>query len=402
MERNWKRQFGIVYAGQAFSILGSAAVQFAIIWYLTVRTESAVTLSFATIIGFLPYMIIGPFAGVWVDRYNRRTVMICADGLVALSSAVLGAVFLITDNPPLWFIYGILFLRGLGSTFHTPAMQAAIPMLVPADMLTKAGGWGNLISSLGNMLGPVLGAAMMGLMPIASIMLVDILGAVFAIVCLLLVKIPDTPKSAEKMQVLSDMKQGLLAIKQNKPLMAVIVPMLLCNILYAPLGSLFPLLVRIHFGGMVWHNSIVEFVFAGGLLISSLIIGVWGGMKRRFLMVSLSIALLGASCWVSGALPPEGFIPFAVCCFIMGCTGTFINVPITAYMQITIQPEVMGKVFSLMMTIMTLCMPIGLLVAGPVSDVIGIEKWFLYSGMALVLTGLLCWILTKKHDVFKE
>jgi DHA3 family macrolide efflux protein-like MFS transporter len=182
---NWKRQFVVIYTGQAFSILGSAAVQFAIIWWLTVQTESAVTLTIASVVAFLPNMLIGPFAGVWVDRYNRRTVMIAADGLVAVSSAILGVAFWLVPTPPIWFIYLVLFLRGLGSTFHGPAMQAAIPMFVPADMLTKAGGWGNMIQSISNMMGPVLGAALMSFVPIAAIMIVDILGAAFAIVCLL-------------------------------------------------------------------------------------------------------------------------------------------------------------------------------------------------------------------------
>lgn len=399
MEKSWKRQFVTIYAGQAFSLIGSAAVQFAIIWYLTVQTESAVTLALATVVGFLPHMLIGPFAGVWVDRYNRRTVMIAADGLVALSSAALGAAFLAAGHPPTWFIYGILFLRGLGSTFHTPAMQAAIPMFVPAELLSKAGGWGNLIFSLSNMMGPALGAALMTFMPVASTMLVDILGAAIAITCLLFVKIPDVPRTAESVHLLTDMKAGLSAIGRNKPLMAVIFPMLLCNIFYAPMGSLYPLLVRVHFGGDAWHNGVVEFAFAGGLLVSSLVLGVWGGMKRRFLMVSLSIALLGLSCWAGGALPPEGFAVFVMCCFVMGWTGTFINVPLTAYMQMTIPQEVMGKVFSLLTSAMTLCMPVGLIVAGPVSDVIGIDAWFLYSGVALVLTGVLCRVLTRRHDM---
>lgn len=343
-------------------------------------------------------MLIGPFAGVWIDRYNRRTVMIAADGLVALSSVILGIAFLLVESPPIWFIYIVLFLRGLGNTFHSPAMQAAIPMLVPAEMLTKAGGWGNLINSISNMLGPVLGAALMGFLPIASIMLVDILGAVLAIVCLVFVVIPDIPTSGEEAHMLSDMKQGFAAMRANKPLTAIFFPMVLVNILYMPLGALFPLLVRTHFMGQAWHNSIVEFVFAGGLLLSSIVIGIWGGMKKRFLMAAFAIGLLGVASLVSGALPSNGFWMFVVCCFFMGGAGTFINVPLMAYTQETIAPEMMGKVFSLMMAAMTLAMPIGLLMAGPVSEVIGVDTWFFWSGVAMVATGIFCRLLTRRFD----
>lgn len=398
MYTNWKKQFAIIYAGQAFSLLGSAAVQFAVIWWLTIQTESAVTLTIASIVSILPNMLIGPFAGVWIDRYNRRTVMIAADALVALSSVFLGAVFLWTDTPPVWLIYFVLLLRGLGNTFHGPAMQAAIPLLVPMDMLTKAGGWGNLITSFSTMLGPVLGAALMGLFPIAGIMLVDILGAAFAIACLLFVAIPDVEQSAQKPAFFADLREGFAAMRRNKPLMAALLPLTLSSIIYMPLGALFPLLVRTHFMGEAWHNSVVELVFSAGLMASSLIMGMWGGMRRRFLMVSLAIGLLGATALISGALPPGGFWAFVVCCFFMGGSGTFFHVPLMAYTQESTPPAVMGKVFSLLMTAMTLAMPIGLLVAGPVTDAIGADAWFFWSGVAMIGTAVLCRLLTRPYD----
>ena len=177
---HWKKSFITIYSGQAFSLLGSAAVQFAIIWWLTEKTESAFILTLATIFAFLPNILFGTFAGVWIDRYNRKTVMIAADALVAASSALLGIIFLIWEEPFPWIIFVFLFIRGIGNTFHAPAMQAAIPMFVPAEMLTKAGGWGNLIISVSTMLGPALGAGLMSVFSVASVMLVDVIGAIIA------------------------------------------------------------------------------------------------------------------------------------------------------------------------------------------------------------------------------
>lgn len=398
METTWKKQFTILYAGQAFSLIGSAAVQFAIIWWLTIRTESAVTLAMATIVAMLPLLVLGPFAGVWIDRYNRRDVMIKADLFIALSSAFMGIVFLVDPTPPIAAIYLVLFLRGIGNTFHSPAMQAAIPMLVPPEMLTRAGGWGNLIATVATMAGPVLGAALMGILPIAAIMLVDILGALLAVVCLRLIVIPDIPRSDIPLTVMEDLKLGLAAVRANKPMMAIFLPMALLNVIYMPLGSLFPLLVRTHFQGTAFHNSIVEVFFSGGLLISSLILGTWGGMKRRFRMIFLAILLLGAASAISGALPSALFWAFVICCFFMGFSGSFINIPLMAYTQETIAPEVMGKVFSLIMMVMTLAMPVGLAIAGPVSEAVGIDKWFLWSGVALIATGLLFHQRTRSFD----
>ena len=398
MSKNWKRQFVTIYAGQAFSLVGSAAVQFAVIWQLTIQTESAMVLGIASIIAFLPYLFIGPFAGVIIDRFNRRTVMIASDGLVALSSVVLGVVFIFIPTPPVWIIFVILFIRGLGNTFHAPAMQAAIPMLVPVEMLTKAGGWGNLVHSISSMLGPVLGAALMTFLPMSSIMLVDIIGATFAIVSLLFVTIPSIPRSSEELDLFIDMRQGFKAIKENRPLVAMIIPFLLVSILYMPLGSLYPLFVRVHFMGEAFHNSIVEFTFAGGMLLSSIVIGIWGGMKRRFFMTSLAIGLLGVAAFVSGLLPQNGFWIFTVISFIMGWAGTFFSVPFMAYLQESFAPEVMGKVLSLWYAGMSFTMPLGLLIAGPVSESIGISAWFWISGIAMVVVAIFCRYASKPYD----
>lgn len=396
--KSWKKQFATIYAGQAFSLLGSATVQFAIIWWLTIQTESAMTLTLASVFAFLPNLLIGPFAGVFIDRYNRRSVMIAADALVAISSMILGVAFLVTEAPALWFIYVILFIRGLGNTFHGPAMQAAIPMLVPADMLTKAGGWGNLINSLSNMLGPVFGAVLLGFLPISSIMIVDILGAVFAIVCLLFVRIPDIPRSSEKVELFSNLKLGLKAMRENRAFMAAFVPLVFNNLLYMPLVSLLPLLVRTHFSGDSIQNSVVQFAYAGGLLFSSTLIALWGGMKRRFVMISLAIGAVGAVTLLSGVLQSGGFWVFVICCFLMGGAGTFIGVPFMAYVQESFPPEKLGKVFSMWFTTMSLAMPVGLLTAGPISEAVGVDRWFLWSGIALLAVALWFRIRTRGFD----
>lgn len=398
MNHNWKKTFAVIYSGQAFSLLGSSAVQFAIIWWLTAQTESAVTLTLATIAAMLPNMLLGPFAGVWIDRYNRRTIMIAADGLVAVSSAVLGIAFQAWGAPPTGFIYAVLFLRGVGNTFHAPAMQAAIPMFVPAEMLTKAGGWGNLVTSVSTMLGPALGAGMMAVFPIAPMMLLDIAGAVLAILCLMRISLPDIPGSGQRVHVFADAKQGFLAMKENKPLMAVFFPVLFASMLYMPLGSLFPLLVRLHYGGGPGHNAFVEFVFSAGLLASSLGMGIWGGMKKRFTMISMAVGVLGLAAFCGGALPAGGFAGFAVCCLVMGSSGTFFNVPLMAHIQETVAPQMMGKVFSLLSTAMTLATPVGLLLAGPVSQAVGVPLWFMASGILLAAAGLACYFAAGKYD----
>ena len=368
-QRHWKQTFIIIYTGQAFSLLGSAAVQFSVIWWLTARTESAVILTLATGMVFLPNILFGPLAGVWIDKYNRRTVMILADGLVALSGVALGIAFLVRQSPPVAFVFLVLFLRGVGNAFHSPAMQAAVPMFVPAEMLVKAGGWGNLIVSLSTMMGPALGAGLMSVLSMASVMLVDIIGAVLAILCLLQINIPDVPGSGKKQHLFSDIKERFGAMRENKPLMAVFWPVIIASVLYMPLASLLPLLVRSYYLGGAGHNAVIEFIFSAGLLASSLIMGIWGGMKKRFCMISSSLCMLGLATFCSGIFSPACFFAFVICSFVMGATGTFFNVPLMAHIQETTAPEMMGKVISLLTTAMMLA------------------------------TGIFCFFLTRKYDI---
>ncbi|MBC8570341.1 MFS transporter [Zongyangia hominis] len=396
-KEHWKRVFFTIYTGQAFSIIGSSAAQFAIIWYLTIRTDSALVLSIAAVAGFLPQALLGPFAGVWVDRLSRKAIMMGADSFVALCSGVLAAVCLFLE-PPIWLVFLILFLRSIGSVFHGPAMMAAIPMIVPPEELTRAGGWGQFIQSGGLMAGPVIGAAMMSVFSLAGVMMVDVIGALMAVGTLCFISLPRLPKAEGKVQVLGDMKQGFRALRANRPLMAVTIPVLISTLAYVPMGSLYPLMVSQHFHGTAWHSSLVEFIFAGGMLLASLVVGVFGGMKRRFLMISLSLGMLGAASFLSGLLPATWFAGFVVLTAIMGMSGTLFNIPYMAYVQETIAPEVMGKVISLITSAMCLATPIGMFLAGPAAEAMGIDAWFGACGAFVVLTGVICYLVTRKYD----
>jgi len=394
---SWKKPFAIIYAGQAFSIISSSAVQFAIIWWLTVKTGSAMVLTTAALISFLPQAFIGPFAGVWVDRYSRKMIMILADGCVALASAALALAFL-WGEPPVSFVWLILFVRALGGTFHSPAFQAVIPQLVPPEELIRAGGWGQLVNSAGYMAGPVIGAAMMGAFSLSPIMLLDILGAALAIFSLFFIHIPVPPPPAGKVHILRDMLEGLKTIHGNKPLLAISLPVLLCCMAYMPLGALFPLLVLKHFNGTAWHNSLVELLFSGGLLTSSLVIGIWGNSKRQFLLMNIAIMFLGLFSGISGLLPAAYFPLFAVMSFLLGAAGTLFSIPFTAYIQRTVPDKMMGKVMSLLLSAMSFSMPVGLLLAGPVSEAIGVANWFIFSGLAMVGIGITGYFLTRKYE----
>jgi DHA3 family macrolide efflux protein-like MFS transporter len=395
---NWHKPFFTLYIGQAFSILSSSAVQFAIIWWITIKTGSAISLTIASVVGLLPQVVIGPFAGVIIDRYRRKTVMIAADLGVAVSSLALGISFLFGE-PSMAFIYLILFLRAIGETFHKPALQAAIPQLVPQEELTRAGGLGQLVSALCSMAGPMLGALLINLLPLHFIMAVDIAGAILAVLALSTVKIPDyAGQTATRTGLLREMKEGFLAIKDNRALIRATIPVFLTSMVFMPLGSLLPLMVKQYFRGGALQGGIVQTLFSIGMLASAIVFGVSGQSKQPFAMISLSSFLLGVCSVAGGLLPSNAFWAFCIVVFVIGTTGMMGNIPYMAYIQKNVAAKNLGKVISTVTSIISIGIPFGMFVAGPIAEQVGVGTWMIGAGIILALIGTLSYLWTRQFD----
>ncbi len=395
---NWRKSFFAIYFGQSFSLLSSSAVQFSIIWWITVETGSAIALTIASVVGLLPQAIIGLFAGVWIDRFNRKKIIILADGIVAASSLLLGILFFLGIQS-LTLVYVVLFLRALGETFHKPALQALIPQIVPQDELVKAGGFGQMINTACTMLGPMLGALLMSITTLQWIMLLDVLGAFLAIVSLTIVKTSQIHSNhTNKINFVQDMKQGILAIKSNKALLRLSIPMLISTVVFVPLGTLLPLMVRNYFFGTAWHNGLIQTLFSSGMLIAALVIGLTGGLKKQFLTISLFTGLLGLSSLIAGLIPANLFWVFCILVFLMGSTGSGFNIPFTAYIQRTVPPENLGKVLSLITSVMSFAAPVGMFIAGPIAEIIGVSNWMIIAGIMMIFVGIMSYVLTKEFD----
>jgi DHA3 family macrolide efflux protein-like MFS transporter len=135
-ELNWKSRFFTIWFGQAFSLLGSQLVQFALIWYLTQKTGSATTLALASLVGLLPTVLFSPIIGTLVDRWNRRLIMIVADAFIVVATIGLAVLFAL-NVIDVWHIYLLMFLRAIGGSFHQSAMGASTVLLVPKEQLTR-------------------------------------------------------------------------------------------------------------------------------------------------------------------------------------------------------------------------------------------------------------------------
>lgn len=193
---NWKKIFLIIWTGQFFSILTSHTVNFAIIVWLSINTGSAEILAYAAIASLLPQSLLGPFAGVYIDRWDRKLTMMLADGFIAFCTLSIAVLFYL-DLADLWYIIVLLALRSIGAAFHVPAMQASIPLIAPESKLLKIAGINQSIQSVSTIAGPAVGALAITIMDMEYVLLLDIFGAMMAIGSLCFVKIP-TPERKEQ------------------------------------------------------------------------------------------------------------------------------------------------------------------------------------------------------------
>ncbi len=381
---SWKRKFAIIWSGQFVSILSSSVVGYAVIFWMSLETGSAEVLACAAIAGILPQSLIGLFAGVFIDRWDRKRTMILADSFIALCTLVLALLFWL-DIARLWHLYVLLACRSIGSAFHTPAMQASVPLLAPDSQLTRIAGINQVIQSLSNIVGPALGALLLSLAPIGGILLLDVVGAIVACTALLFVRIPNPPRQPHAPDILREMHEGFGAIRAVRGMGSLFLLCMLIYLFMMPAGVLFPLLTLNHFGGGSYEMSLIEIVWGGGSLLGGAIMGMRIWKTDRVVLINLVNLIIGASFLASGLLPARAFYGFVLLTIIEGIAGGVFNASFVSVVQHRIGPNVLGRVFSVYYSIGLLPAIVGLLGTGFLADGIGITTTFVLSGSVIML-----------------
>jgi len=392
MDASWKKKFLIIWAGQFISLISSSAVNFAIIIWLSLETQSAEVLAFAAISALLPQALIGPIAGVYVDRWDRKKTMIFADGFVALCTLVMSVSFYL-GYESLLLIYVMLALRSVGSSFHMPAMQASIPLLAPESELLRISGINQIIHSISTIAGPALGALAIGLMSIGNVLLLDIIGALVAIISLLFVHIPNpeivNKAKASIRQVIADIRLGFGEITHNRGLTWLFLYSVLATFCIMPVAVLFPLLTIQHFGGGKFEMSVIEIIWGIGMLVGGSILGVFKPNISKTIIINLMHIVLGVTLSLSGYISTTAFVLFVVLTGIGGMAASIYNASFTTVLQEQIKPAMLGRVFSMYYSVAILPSILGLLSSGFVSDAVGINLMFIILGMGIALIGVI-------------
>jgi len=387
---NWAFRFFTIWSGQAISLFGSSLVQFALVWYLTKESGSATVLAMATLVAMLPQILLGPLAGAFVDRHDRRKIIIVADGVIML--ATLGLVFIFAaGRAEIWHIYAIMFVRGLGGAFHWPAMQASTSLMVPKKHLARIAGMNQTLQGAVSIIAPPLGAVLIEVMSTQNVLLIDVGTALFAILPLFFIPIPQPArngKKAEETRLWQDMKEGFAYVKSWPGLLAIIAMASAINFLLAPIWSLAPLLVINHFNGGALQFGLLDSFWGVGMILGGVILTVWGGFKQKIKTSMMGMMGIGAGIILVGAAPSSAFYLALIGMFIVGVMVPFVNGPLMAIIQTIVPPDMQGRVMSLLGSAAMAVAPLGLLVAGPMSDWLGIRTWYWISGTLTLLMGI--------------
>lgn len=393
-ESNWKTRFFSIWGGQAISLFGSQLVQFAIIWWLTQETGSATVLAIASLFAMLPEVILGPFAGTLVDRWKRRRVILAADSAIAVATLVLAYLYAI-EAAGVGTIYALLLVRGIGASFHWPAMSAATSLMVPKAELTRVQGLNQMLQGILRIVAAPLGALLLSLIPIQGILMIDVGTALFAIIPLGLISIPEVVRGSVAQQAVGktsfwgEFRSGLQYVKAWPGLMVLMMMAMMLNFLLIPAGSLLPLYVSDYFGGGAIQLGWLESAFGFGMVAGGLVLGAWGGFKKRIRTSMLGLVGLGIGFMVIGFVPATIFWLAIVGAFFTAAMLPFVNGPIHAIVQAVIDPEMQGRVFTLMGSLSAAMSPLGLIIAGPVADLIGVQSWYLIGGVSSILMAVI-------------
>ena len=390
---DWKKNFFLIWIGQAFSLFGSELVQFALVWFLTKQTGSASVLALASFVALMPKVFISPFIGALIDRWDRRKIMIFADAFIALFTMLLAGIFWF-GHIQIWHIYAIMFLRAVGSSFHWPSMQASTSLMVPKDQLSRISGLNQTLQGALGILAPMAAALLLEALPMYGILAIDVITAILAISPLLIVVIPQ-PKESEKLtgsgprQLWQDVKEGFRYMVNWRGMFLLIISATVLNFLLNPGFTFTPLLVTDHFEKGAIELSMIEAVFSIGMIIGGVVLGAWGGFKRRVTTTLTGILGMAFGVALVAIANKDQFVLALVGMAITGFMLPIANGPLVAILQAHVEPDIQGRVLTLVSSMAAAMSPLSMLVAAPVAEWIGVRGWLAVASAGCLVIGVI-------------
>lgn len=387
---NWKKNITLFLTSQAISLLGSSIVQYAIIWYVAKETSSGAMTMLMTICGFLPQVLISIFAGVWADRFSRKKMIIFADAGIAVSTLAL-AIIIMDSKDFYWALFVVSAIRSLGAGIQTPAVNSAIPQLVPMEKLMRVGAINSSVQSIINLVAPAVGGGILLLGKFYYVMFLDVFTAVIGIsIFAFFVPLPKLERAEGKVLpgYFDDLKEGVHYALGNLFLRRTLLVSGIFCFLIVPAAFLSDLFVVRIYGELFPPESYLPLALNGmaffaGAILGGMILGAWGGFSNRLKTLAWGGVGFGVTTIAMGLV--NSFWIYLAVIFLAGVAMPFNNSPLMVMLQEKVEPEKQGRVFSLLQIVTMLVMQLSIGVFGPLADEIPIQWLMIGSGIGLLL-----------------
>ena len=390
----WKRDVAAFLGGQTISLFGSMLVQYAVFWYLAIQFQSGVMMMLAALFGFLPQAVISLFGGVWADRHNRKFLIMGADAAIALSTLCLAVIMLAGFSEP-WLIFVVLAIRSAGAGIQMPAVSALIPQITPTDQLIRVNGFLASIQSAMALLAPAAAGVIYAAsaastedspMAIVPILFIDVVTAAAAIALLATIPVSAVVRTGADAATgyFADLVDGVRYVADHEVVRWLLLLFGIIFVLTVAPGNLIPLLLVRSFPsgeqGNVVNLALFEMAFSLGMVAGGVLVATLASKWDRIKLIAASSLTFGLLSIALG-LAPGLLVVFAVM-LLVGIVVPFFSTPSMTLLQETVEPERQGRVFGFVGIVMAVAMPAGMLVFGPLADVVPVETILVVTGLA--------------------
>jgi DHA3 family macrolide efflux protein-like MFS transporter len=396
---HWKRRTILFFISQGVTLFGSMLVQFAIVWYVTLKTTSGAWVAALTVCSFLPQTLISFVSGAWADRYSKKMLIIVSDAVIAAATLALALLFPLIrdDSTVLIALLATSVIRSIGAGVQLPAVNATTPLLVPEEHLMRANGINATLQSIIQFAAPAAAGAILTAGTLRSTLFIDIATAAVGIGLLSCILLPKQQTQAEEQPcVVADVKNGLRYLKKETFLAKLMLLYGLFILLSVPGGFLAALLVTRVYGGTYWNLTIVELVGFAGMAAGGLLLGTWGGFSNRVKTLLLGIGLCGLLTIGLGAV--QNFIVYLAIMLLLGVAIIAAQTALTTLIQERADVAMQGRMFGLTSTMYSGFLLIGMSVFGPLADKVSLPLLMILTGGVLVMVAVLFRLNTKFYQ----
>ncbi|MBK5247287.1 MAG: MFS transporter [Peptostreptococcaceae bacterium] len=394
MQDNWKTKTIIFLSSQMLSIFGSSVVSFAVVWYITLKTGSASLMTVSILASFLPQIVISLFAGVWADRYNRKILIISSDLLTGVSTLVL-AIFFLMGNESITLIFIISAIRSVGSGIQMPAVGAILPQIVPMEKMTRVNGINSALTSAMMLLSPAIAGIFFATIGFGYTLLLDVVTAALAVIILSFLKvrayqreIKDGEESLNE-GTFSELKAGISYTKNHKLISRLLIFYAVFFFMVSPAAFLTPIMIARSFGTEVWRLTANEMFWTAGAIFGGIVVAWLGEFKDKIRMMAISTISFGITFILLGL--STNFIFYLGVMFASGIFLPFFSTAETVLILENVEEHMLGRVYSIVQIIISAVMPLGMLLFGPLGDIIRIETILIGTGFCILLLTPFIW-----------